>query len=134
MHFKFHNYFLIHFHFVPSFSIFNELLKMFFFTNQVSLSSPKCSGGFLIRDGKVSNPPPAFGPGIRDVVLEVPSDEREPPIAINQGAFYLPLMLLLLTNAYVLCTLVLLYTLTYHVCTSMYVLYKRLSRMNVSNP
>jgi len=52
---------------------------------EVSLSSPKCSGGFLIRDGKVSRPPPVFGPGIRDEALEVdyevPRDEPEPPIA-----------------------------------------------------
>lgn len=31
------------------------------------MASPKCPGGFIVRDGKTTRPPPVFGPNITDV-------------------------------------------------------------------
>merc|ERR1711963_465218 len=43
---------------------------------EFSLSSSKCSGGFLLQNGQVKRPEPVFGPGVVDVALEIP---QEPP-------------------------------------------------------
>lgn len=43
---------------------------MFF---QVSLSSNKCSGGFQVENGKTKRPPPVFGPGVVDIVVDPPN-------------------------------------------------------------
>ena len=43
------------------------------------MSSNACAGSFIVKNGRVSRPPPAFIPGIReDIALEVPDQDRVP--------------------------------------------------------
>ena len=42
------------------------------------MASPQCSGAFVIENGQVRRPPPAFGPGVSDIVLQVPNRRRRP--------------------------------------------------------
>merc|ERR1719215_23819 len=47
---------------------------------EFSLSSAKCSGGFILKNGRVQRPPPAFQEGqFTDIVLEVPEQINNGP-------------------------------------------------------
>eukprot|EP00093_Oithona_nana_P014759 14759.XXX_563360_563921_1 [CDS] Oithona nana genome sequencing. len=47
---------------------------------EISLSSNACAGSFIVKNGRVSRPPPAFIPGIReDIALVVPDQDQGVP-------------------------------------------------------